>query len=138
PPKPDICDAQRRAPPRMEVCSPELPRPSPVAAAPDCASCSKIGFARGRLVLQQIGKPKISPAPREFLSQRYFWHGLLRDQGVGPVQVAQGVPIPSPRAPRPGAASCSPARLQQSSTRRNTETGNAARRSASNIGAWPL
>ena len=42
------------------------PRPSPVAAAPDCASCSKMGFARGRLVLQQIGKRKYHQLPREF------------------------------------------------------------------------
>src|SRR5262245_62785173 len=27
-------------------------------------------------------KTKIPRAPREFLSQRYFWHGLLRDQGA--------------------------------------------------------
>jgi len=59
-------------------------------------------------------------APREFLSQRYFWHGLLRDQGVGPVQVAQGVSIPSPRGL--SALVPPPAAPRESSTVRHGET----------------
>jgi hypothetical protein len=51
-------------------------------------------------------KTKIPPAPREFLTQRYFWHGLLRDQGVGPVQHHHPLAILEPRGlsavvPRP-------------------------------------
>src|SRR6516165_9085736 len=43
--------------------------------------------------------------PREFLAHIDFSHGLYKEIGVGPVQVAQGVSIPSPRGPlRPGAA----------------------------------
>jgi len=40
-----------------------------------------------------------SQTPREFLSQTYFWHGLLREVGVGPVHEGWRVAIPSPRAP---------------------------------------
>src|SRR5262249_40495027 len=81
-----------------------LTRAPPAAAAPDCASCSKIGFARGRLVLQQIGKPKISPAPREFLAHTDFRTGLLEIRGWGR---SMGYPVGHPkpaRSLRPGAA----------------------------------
>src|SRR6516162_879142 len=37
--------------------------------------------------------------PSRFLAQIDFWHGLLREAGVGPVQVGVGVHNPSPRGP---------------------------------------
>src|SRR5215831_12518080 len=58
--------------------------------------------------------------PREFLAHTYFLHGLLREIWVGPVQVAQGVAIPSPRGPscRPRVVGALP------SHRHNTRNGN--------------
>src|SRR5262245_54306254 len=83
----------------MESLLTRAPRPSPVAAAPDCASCSKIGFARGRLVLQQIGKPKISPALREFFTQIDFLHGFIRSRPTRPVHHHHPLAILEPRGP---------------------------------------
>jgi hypothetical protein len=97
-------------------------------------------------LLQQIGKTKISPTPREFLGHTDFLHTLIRSRP--PVGPSRGAVVPlRPRGPStlvPSLSATSAHCNRRNSLRRNARTENAARKSADNIGthassegAWP-
>src|SRR5262245_49140522 len=98
-------------------------------------------------LLQQIGKAKISPTPREFLAHTDFLHTSIRVLRGALAMPTRGSSIPCPRAPSAASGPMRRAareRDRRNSLRRNFRIENAARKSADNIrttrqlqGAWP-